>query len=1060
MRKWIALCLMLLIGSMSVQAQTRITGQVIDGAVNEPLIGASVQVPGTSTGTITDLDGNFQFDVPAGKMIIQVSMIGYKTQVINIKGKNHIKVTMQEDSKVMDEVVVVGYGTMKKRDLSGAISQIKGDELMKGGAIDVAHGLQGKIAGVQVSQGDGAPGAGVSITVRGANSFTTSSQPLYIVDGVPFGTDPNGTPVSDANGSGNQQQTSPLSMLNPNDIEKIEVLKDASATAIYGSRGANGVVIITTKKGQTGKPKVEVGMRWSVQNIAKRVKVLDPYTYALYQNEAQTNSNYYEGATGRMPYRGEWEYPYTGSGFIYTQGKYNPSPEDFLNPGIRTDEYGNVDVVEGADWLDEIYHTGFQQEYNASVSGGSDKGWYAFSGNYTDQNGIIRNTGYKRYGISINISRHLTNWLEIGTSSHFSHSVTDFQRTNSENTGIIRSALIFPPTTREESDQTDWLAANPVNYINGAKDRLRQISWFSSSYVEAKIFPWLKFRQNLGLGYNDGHRGTYYGRLTQEGKSPTNGKAGKASNIWKSLTAESLLTFDKTFGVHKINAVVGITFERGSGESESMTATNFPNDYTLDNNMSLALDRPTVKSSSTEQSLESFLARVNYTLLDKYIFTASVRSDGSSVFSKNHKWATFLSGAFAWRASEEQFIKNLNFFSNLKFRISYGETGNQAIGAYRTLAVLDAANYPYNGTLESGVSMIDWRGPNNPDLKWETTAQFNAGIDFGWMDNRLQLTIDYYYKKTRDLLQNVTIPSSSGFSQQLVNSGNVTNQGLEFTLSYDVFKNSPLKWNLSANLSFNRNKIGGLDGDQYVTGLWSKADQVFLQRNGCPIGTLYGYVEDGFYDNIAEVRSNPEYAALSEAEALRHVGEIKYRDLDGNGRIDKEDRTIIGDTNPKFIYSLTNNFAWKNFSLSFMIQGSQGNDILNYNLTDIAMSNIGNVTQEAYNSRWTPENAAHAKWPKATAGYTRTWLVSNRYVENGSYMRLKYLTIAYDWKRPFPWLENIRFSLTANNLFTITKYSWFDPDVNAAGTNAASPGVDSYSYPSARSFSLGINFVF
>ena len=1060
MRKWIALCLMLLIGSMSVQAQTRITGQVIDGAVNEPLIGASVQVPGTSTGTITDLDGNFQFEVPAGKMIIQVSMIGYKTQVINIKGKNHIKVTMQEDSKVMDEVVVVGYGTMKKRDLSGAISQIKGDELMKGGAIDVAHGLQGKIAGVQVSQGDGAPGAGVSITVRGANSFTTSSQPLYIVDGVPFGTDPNGTPVSDANGSGNQQQTSPLSMLNPNDIEKIEVLKDASATAIYGSRGANGVVIITTKKGQTGKPKVEVGMRWSVQNIAKRVKVLDPYTYALYQNEAQTNSNYYEGATGRMPYRGEWEYPYTGSGFIYTQGKYNPSPEDFLNPGIRTDEYGNVDVVEGADWLDEIYHTGFQQEYNASVSGGSDKGWYAFSGNYTDQNGIIRNTGYKRYGISINISRHLTNWLEIGTSSHFSHSVTDFQRTNSENTGIIRSALIFPPTTREESDQTDWLAANPVNYINGSKDRLRQISWFSSSYVEAKIFPWLKFRQNLGLGYNDGHRGTYYGRLTQEGKSPTNGKAGKASNIWKSLTAESLLTFDKTFGVHKINAVVGITFERGSGESESMTATNFPNDYTQDNNMSLALDRPTVKSSSTEQSLESFLARVNYTLLDKYIFTASVRSDGSSVFSKNHKWATFLSGAFAWRASEEQFIKNLNFFSNLKFRISYGETGNQAIGAYRTLAVLDAANYPYNGTLESGVSMVDWRGPNNPDLKWETTAQFNAGIDFGWMDNRLQLTIDYYYKKTRDLLQNVTIPSSSGFSQQLVNSGNVTNQGLEFTLSYDVFKNSPLKWNLSANLSFNRNKIGGLDGDQYVTGLWSKADQVFLQRNGCPIGTLYGYVEDGFYDNIAEVRSNPEYVALSEAEALRHVGEIKYRDLDGNGRIDKEDRTIIGDTNPKFIYSLTNNFAWKNFSLSFMIQGSQGNDILNYNLTDIAMSNIGNVTMEAYNSRWTPENAAHAKWPKATAGYTRTWLVSNRYVENGSYMRLKYLTIGYDWKRPFPWLENIRFSLTANNLFTITKYSWFDPDVNAAGTNAASPGVDSYSYPSARSFSLGINFVF
>lgn len=1064
MRKWLLICLSL-VSSLWVEAQTTITGRVFDGAnPGQTLDGVRVKIPDNHTGTISDLDGNFQLEMPDGKFIIQVSKIGYKTQVVNVKGKTTIEVTLQEDVGLIEEVVVVGYGTMKKRDLTGAVSQIKGDDLRSGGATDVAHGLQGKIAGVQVQQSDGSPGAGVSITVRGANSFTTSSQPLYIVDGIPFGTDPNSTPTSDAN-SGNNQQTTPLQMINPNDIEKIEVLKDASATAIYGSRGANGVVIITTRKGKTGKPKVEAGMKWTVQHIGRRVKMLDPYTYALYQNEASTNSHTYEGSTGRTPYRGEWEYPYTGGSFVYTQGKYNPSPEDFLSPGQRTDEYGNVDVVEGANWQDEIYRTGLQQEYNASVSGGSNEGWYAFSGSYTKQDGIIKNTGYERYGLSINIARHITDWLEIGTSSHFTNATTDFQRTNSENTGIIRSALIFPPTVKEESDATDWLAANPANYVNGATDQLKQISWFSSSYAEAQITPWLKFRQNLGLGYNDGHRNTYYSRLCQEGKSPINGKAGKATNTWKSFTSESLLTLDKTFGIHKLNAVAGITFESGRGESQSMTATNFPNDLTKGGDISMALDRATVKSDlETKMNLESFLARVNYTLLDKYLFTASVRTDGSSAFQENKKWGTFLSGAFAWRAIDETFIQDLNFFSNLKLRMSYGETGNQGIGAYRTLAVLQAANYPYNGTLSSGFSMIDWRGPQNPDLKWETTAQVNAGIDFGWLDNRLQLTVDYYYKKTRDLLQMVTIPSSSGFSQQLVNSGNVTNEGLELTLTYNVFRQSPLKWDLSANISFNRNRIGGLEGDQYATALWSKADQVFLQRNGCPIGTLYGYVEDGYYDNISEVRSSKAYATLEDAEALRHVGEIKYRDLNGDGQITQDDRTIIGNTNPDFTYSLTSNLSYKNFNLSFMFQGTQGNDILNYNLTDVTMSNIGNIPVSAYEGRWRVAAdglpVGNPSWPKATAGYTRTWLVSNRYVENGSYLRCKYITLGYDWLQPMKGIEKIGFALTATNLFTITDYSWFDPDVNAGGQNAACPGVDSYSYPSTRSFAFGVNFQF
>lgn len=1030
--------------STLLTAQTTVTGLVMDGTNNETAIGASIIVPGTTVGTVTDFDGRFTIEVPDGKFILQISMVGYKTQVVNIKGKTSVEVTLMEDAQLMDEVVVVGYGTMKKRDISGSVSQIKSEDIMSGGQINVAQSLEGKIAGVDVKSSDGAPGSGVSITVRGANSFTTSSQPLYIVDGIPFGTDPNGVPSSGANDGQNTSQN-PLSMINPNDIEKIEVLKDASATAIYGSRGANGVVIITTRKGQEGKPKVELNIKGSVQQIARRVEMLDAYHYALYQNEAAANSRLYEGGSQRDPYRGEWDYPYIGGAFDYQHGSYNPSPEDFLNPGLRTDQYGNVDEVSGADWQQQIYQLGWSQEYNAAVSGGTDKGYYSFSGSYADQTGIIKNTGYKRYGLSINTAWHITKWLEIGTSQHFTNATTNFQRTNSENTGIIRSSLIFPPTygphaQTEQLDELNWLAANPLNYVNGAKDELKQISWFSSSFLEFTIRPWLKLRQNLGLGYNDGHRSTYYDRHTQEGKSPYNGKAGKASSIWKSLTSETLLTFDHKFNEkHSINAVLGVTFERGWGENESMTATNFPNDLTKDANMALALDKAVLQSSKTVQSLESYLARVNYTLMGRYLFTVSARVDGSSSFAAQNKWAPFFSGAFAWRMIDEEWMQSQDVLSNWKWRVSFGETGNQAIGAYRTLTVFDAANYPYAGMLESGEAMIDWRGPTNPDLRWETTDQADAGIDIGFANNRVNLTLDYYWKKTRDLLQNVTIPSSSGFSQMMINSGWVINQGFELSLSAVAIDIRNWKWTLDANFSLNRNRIGGLAGDQYATALWSKADQVFLQRNGCPIGTLYGYKEEGI---------DPA------------TGEIIYADLDGSGSITEADRTIIGNTNPDFTYSLTSRLSWKGLSLNFMLQGSHGNDIFNYNLTDITMSNIGNITKTAYEGRWTPQTATTATWPKPTAGYTRTWFVSDRYVEDGSFLKIKYITLSYDWNNPAKWLQKINFNFTVNNAWTFTRYSWFDPDVNAAGNNPACPGVDSYSYPSARTYSLGMNFVF
>lgn len=1064
MIKKLLMLIVALVISLQVNAQTKVTGTVVDASDREPLIGASVFVQGTNTGTVADLEGNFTINMPQGKSVIVVSSLGYVSQTINTKGKGHINIALKPDSKLMDEVVVVGYGTMKKSDLSGAMSSLKGEDLMKGGALDLAHGMQGKVAGVNIQQNDGTPGGGMSIVVRGANSFTTSSQPLFIVDGVPFET--GSAPSNGA--SGTEQTSNPLSFINPHDIENIEILKDASATAIYGSRGANGVVIITTKRGKSGKPKVEFNASFGVSNISKKLDMLDPVTYATYQNEQVLNDVYYLGSRNTaLPYSGTWGYQYGNDGHaLYNTGKYTGKPEDYAQNGFFYDEYGNVTEISIADWQDEIFQTAWTQDYNLAVSGGDEKGYYSFSGNYAKQDGTIKNSGYERYALRVNIARHITDWLEIGTNTSFTNSTTNFANTLNYNTGVVRSALLFPVTYGPNTDTTlmddlNWLAANPAAYVNNTKDELNAINWFSSSFFEIKILKSLKFRQNLGLSYNDSHRGSYYDRHTQEGKSPYNGRASKASNIWKSLTAESILTFDETFNkIHHLNVMGAFTVETGEWSNESHTYSNFPDDMTKDFDIGRALTIGTPSSDVGEQRLASFLGRVNYTLNERYLFTASVRTDGSSKFTTKNKWATFLSGAIAWRASEEKFIKDLNIFSNLKFRVSYGETGNQSIGAYSTMAHLGVANYPFSGSLSSGVATESWRGVIDPDLKWETTSQWNAGIDFGWLDNRLTLTVDYYHKKTRDLLQNVKIPGHNGFTNRTTNSGNVTNKGLEFTLGYNIINNNDWKADINANVSFNKNSIGGLNGDQYANTLWYGADNVFIQRNGCPIGAIFGYVEDGFYDNEAEVRADPQYTMASDAVVKGKIGEIKYMDLNHDNQITDADRTIIGDTNPDFTYGFSGNVSWKNLTLSFMFQGSQGNDIFNGNLQDIKLGNIGNITREAYDTRWTADNYENAQWPKASSGYSRNFLISDRYVEDGSYLKLKNISLSYKWMRPFIGVEALNISFAASNLFTITNYSWYDPDVNAFGSDSSRRGVDIYSYPSARTFTLGVGLVF
>lgn len=1045
-------------------AQQIVVGSVTD-AKGLKLPGVSVLEKNTANGVVTDFDGNFSIQVQPNS-VLAFSYLGYISQEILVNDKSRIDITLIENIESLNEVVVIGYGTVNKRDLTGSVDNIKASEILEGNpSSSINKALQGRIAGVSVSQNDGAPGAGVSIQIRGANSFSTNTQPLYIVDGIPY--DVASMAFDDSANQNNNQTSNALAGINPNDIESIEVLKDASATAIYGSRGSNGVVMITTKRGVKGYDKIEFSSNTSFSHMANKVNVLKPYEYALYRNEQYFNSKKYDGLEYTyLPFNGSWTYSRDVNGEIdYETGKYSPLPEDYLNPGFYNDDFGNSSLVEGSDWLDGILQTSFSKEYNMRVSGGSDKGWYTFSGNYYDQEGTIKNTGYERLTLRANIGRKVRDWIDLGVNINYTNSNTDFTKSNSQDYGIIKSAMRFPVNyskniSLDESDELNWLASNPIVYVNSAKDRVRAINIFTSSYVELQLQKNLKFRQNIGLSYSSNNRGTYYSRHTQEGRPPINGKAGLSDSWHQKLTAESIFTYDKKFNNnHRLNIVGGFTYEESNYARKSISATNFPTDLTKYYDISQGLVQNLPSSSRGQTSLMSLLGRLNYSLFNKYNFTVSYRRDGSSKFAENNKFANFASGAFSWRASEEKFIKNLNFFDDLKFRLSYGQTGNQGISAYQTQVYLSTSNYPFGGSLSSGFSESTWRGALNPNLKWETTEQFNIGLDFSIFNNHLDLTVEYYLKKTRDLLQRVGTPSSSGFDTMWTNSGNVINKGLEISTSFKVIDRNKFKWNVDANISFNKNKIGGLKGDQFGAELWYGVDQFFIQRNGLPIGTMYGYVEDGLYDNKAEVLADPVNATVTNPESF--IGEVKYRDINKDGAITAADKTVIGDANPDYTFGLTNNFKFKGFNLGFFFQGVIGNDLFNGNLTNIDIANIANIPEFVYNSRWIDgADNTNAKWPKAIRTYTRNLLVSNRHIEDGSYVRLKNINLGYTFNSKFKGINKIYLYGGVSNVFTISNYSWFDPDVNAFAGDASRKGVDIYSYPSSRTYSIGFNVEF
>ena len=1021
--------------------QKSIKGSIKDEYA-KPLQGATITVLSSDGESLlteqSRADGGFSITLPEAARSLSVSFLGYETQHVLLSGRNTYDVILPLHNRQLEDIIVVGYGTARRADLTGAIDRISHEDLVRENSANILQAMQGKLAGVAVTQNDGAPGAGISIRIRGSNSFLGGTEPLYVIDGIPYNANnSDATPVS--LGEDEHQSVSALAFLDPNDIESIDILKDASATAIYGSRGANGVVLITTRKGQLGMDNIEASANFGVSNITKVLDVLTAAEYAEYQNISLLNANKYEGTSYNIRY---------------------PDLSVFAN--------------ENNNWQKQLFRQGRYHKHALSIAGATNAGNHRLGFNYLQQEGVISNSNYEKYGLSLNLNRNVKKYLKIGTSASVSRSVNNGVKTGTDKSdaasaGVIRSAISFPPTitTIEEftSVGDSYFITNPVIYTNDVLNKISTLSVFNSNYVEISILDGLKFRNNLGFNYYISNRDQYYPRTVYEGFG-SKGWGLKADNSFNSVISESILTYEKRVEQHLFNLTGAGTYERTQSEWKRSEAKTFPNDLLQNDNMQAAEQIMPIRGARTTSNLVSFIARLNYSFMERYLLTVSYRQDGSSKFGANNKWAGFPSAAISWKINQEDFLKNVEKINNLGLRLSYGKTGNQGIGAYSSLSKLAVYNYPFDGSLQSGLADDFYAGPANPNIKWETTDAYNAGLDVSLFNSRLNVTTDFYLKRTNDLLQFITTPASTGFTRQLVNSGSVENKGIEVRIDGQVVANKDWKWNTGFNFSLNRNKILSLGNgltEQFAANI-STNDAPFIQTVGAPIGAIYGYVEDGYYDNEAEVRNSMLYYNQDQSIINRMVGEIKYKNLDDDPTsISTSDRMIIGDVNPKYSFGITNQIQYKDFDLSIFLHAVQGNDIINMNTRFIA--NLGtqkNITQAMFDGAWSDDrDNTHATGPKMSRQFWRTLMFSRRFVEDGSFVRLKNITLGYTLPNSIiKGISNAKVSLGVNNLFTWTNYSGYDPEINSYGDNPALFGVDLGGYPNARTYNLTLQCKF
>ncbi|WP_273208636.1 TonB-dependent receptor [Runella zeae] len=973
---------------IEVQEQV-IKGKVTDGDKGEGLPGVSVLLRGTQKGTTTNPNGEFSLAVPDANAILVFSFVGYEPQEVVVGNRTQINISLKVDTKALDEVVVVGYGTVKRSDLTGSVTQVKSKELNAFPAANVLQTLSGRAAGVQVTQNTGAPGGGVSVRIRGTNSIQGSNEPLYVVDGFPTsGSNPT--------------------VLNNADIESMEILKDASATAIYGSRGANGVVLITTKRGKSGKTKVDFETSFTSQSLIKRLDLMNAKEYATFYNLQAAN--------------------------------------DKLNPYFtqaQVDAFG-----EGFDWQNLVFTKAPMKTTSLNISGGNDKTQFSVSGSFFGQDGIIKGSDYKRYSLRTNLSHKISEKFSVTLSSTLSRLKTDRRDSEGGSRGnsMISAAISAPPTLTPYNDNGTYRVLaiaypfvatdiiNPLNFINEQTNRIKANRVLTNAALIYNPIPEITIKISGGIENADDRTDNY--TTTNFFNSP--GRASVSTTQQTSLLNENTISYSKVFGqVHSVSAVAGFTYQDFVNTSLSASGNGFLSDIIETSGLGSAITPGIPNSGYSKSVLLSYLGRVNYTFKDKYLATVSMRRDGSSRYSEGNKWGYFPSGALAWRISNEDFLKSNTFISDLKLRASWGLTGSQAISPYATLNQLSSFRTVFDDAMYTTFSP-GTRLPGN--LKWETTEQKDIGIDFGMLNNRLILTADYYIKNTRDLLNTVSLPSSLGFTSTIQNVGEVQNKGFELGVDSRLFTGN-FKWDVNANISFNRNKVVKLYGGDDILGgnvnVVVINDVTSILREGRPIGQFWGYVEDGYTDQ----------------------GRINFKDLDGNGSITQNDKTYIGDPNPNFIYGLNSNMSYKNFDLSFFVQGVQGNDLFNVSsIVNTIDYGFGlNMPKEVLYNHWTPTNT-NAKYPIISRNTATR--VSNRFIEDGSYLRLRTIQLAYNLpmeKLGVKWIRNLQVYGSGQNLLTLTKYSWWDPEVNSrGGSNSTMQGIDHNSYPTAKSWTIGL----
>ncbi|MDP3432498.1 MAG: TonB-dependent receptor [Bacteroidota bacterium] len=1003
-----------------LQQQKTVSGNVTDSS-GASLPGVSVVVKGTTSGVITDMYGKYSITNVPGNATLQFSFVGMKSQEIAIAGKTTLNVVLEDETIGIDEVVAIGYGTVKKSVLTGSVSSIKVDELQATPMTSIDQGLVGRAAGVMVTQTSGMPGAIASIRVRGTSSLQGGNEPLYVIDGFPIY---NGSGFGNTGGG---SRFSGLSTINPSDIESIEILKDASATAIYGTRAANGVVLIKTKSGKVGSDVISFDATYGVQQVVQNIELMNALEFAEMTNEARVND-------GLSPFFSEAD---------MQKVRQNPI---------------------GTDWQKEIFRSAPTQNYQLTFSGGDQKTIYSISANYSEQQGIIHNSDFKRYSSRINLERQMLTNFRVGSNFTMSKTLANAVQTDSGGTsGIISTALGFNPILPVYQDEatrkytlvnnTGLPYANPVATAREITRENHAVRLLGNLFGEWEILPNLKAKVSFGADLFNTKFNSYIPSNIQESSGVANASiSGGTTTNWLN---ENTLSWVKEIGQnHKIDLLGGVTFQRNHYEDFAASSKSFVNDVLTFNSLQAGSIYNQPSSSASDWSLMSYLARVNYNFKERYLFSFSGRVDGSSRFGANNKYAVFPSGSFAWRLIEEDFIKNTNIFSNLKTRISYGITGNQEIGLYNSLSTLGTTNYTFGRQLVSGFF------PNkipNPDLRWEKTSQFDVGLDVAFFDNRLRITTDYYHKKTTDLIYSVPVSFVSGFGSALKNIGSIENKGLELSVGSDVLTGA-LSWTTEFNISSNKSNVLDLGGVQYqdIGGGDDHLKTGAAHRLivGEPIGLFYGYVYDGIFRNADELAAGPK-------SPTNWVGGRRYADLGGpagvpDGIVDAtNDRTVIGDPNPDFFGGMTNTLSYKGFELNLFLQYSYGNDVFNYKAMELLLPTGGQNVYKDLVDRWRPDNI-DSKYPKATTN--RSAVFSSLYIEDGSYLKVKTLTLAY----VFPSLKNKHISnmklyVSGQNLFTFTNYSGYDPEVSYRGASNLELGEDFGGYPQAKTFLLGIS---